>query len=91
MFFYLEGNLTLKEKISKSYIVPIEKLNFNKACLDYIKEVKNHHRVVYLISGSHQLLVNQIDSHLKFFLSHLVQKLILIWLVKIKLNLLRRT
>ena len=45
----------------------IEKLNFNSAALDYIRDVKNHHRVVYLISGSHQLLVDQIDRHLRIF------------------------
>jgi phosphoserine phosphatase len=72
LFFYLivfffKGKSYLKEKISKSYIVPIDKLNFNKAAFDYIKEVKNRHRVVYLISGSHQLLVDQIDRHLRIF------------------------
>ena len=45
----------------------MEKLNFNEGSLEYIKNVKNHHRIVYLISGSHQLLVNQIDEHLKIF------------------------
>ena len=65
--FLFKGKSYLKEKISENYIVPIEKLNFNKACLDYIKNVKNHHRVVYLISGSHQSLVNQIDKHLSIF------------------------
>ena len=35
--------------------------------MDYIKDVKNRHRVVYLISGSHQLLVDQIDRHLRIF------------------------
>ena len=65
--FLFRGKTYLKEKISKEYIVPIEKLNFNKASLDYIRDVKNHHRVVYLISGSHQLLVNQIDKHLSIF------------------------
>lgn len=65
--FLFKGKSYLKEKISKNYIVPIEKLNFNKASLDYVRNVKNHHRVVYLISGSHQSLVNQIDRHLKIF------------------------
>ena len=65
--FFFKGKSYLKEKISKNYIVPIEKLNFNNAALDYIKDVKNRHRVVYLISGSHQLLVDQIDRHLKIF------------------------
>ena len=67
IIFLFKGKSYLKEKISKNYIVPIEKLNFNEAVFDYIKEVKNRHRVVYLISGSHQLLVNQIDNHLRLF------------------------
>ena len=67
IIFLFKGKSFLKEKISENYIVPIDKLNFNKASLDYIKEVKNRHRVVYLISGSHQLLVNQINNHLKIF------------------------
>ena len=65
--FLFKGRSYLKEKISENYIVPIEKLNFNKASLNYVKDVKNHHRVVYLISGSHQSLVNQIDKHLNIF------------------------
>ena len=65
--FFLKGKSYLKEKISKNYIVPIEKLNFNDAALNYIRDVKNRHRIVYLISGSHQLLVNQIDKHLRIF------------------------
>ena len=65
--FFFKGKSYLKEKISKNYIVPIEKLNFNTASLNYIKEVKNRHRVVYLISGSHQLRVNQINEHLRIF------------------------
>ena len=65
--FFFKGKSYLKEKISKNYIVPIEKLNFNNAALDYIKDVKNRHRVVYLISGSHQLLVDQINRHLRIF------------------------
>ena len=67
IIFLFKGKPYLKEKISENYIVPIDKLNFNSASLDYIKEVKNRHRVVYLISGSHQLLVNQINNHLKIF------------------------
>ena len=67
IIFLFKGKSYLKEKISENYIVPIDKLNFNRASLDYIKEVKDRHRVVYLISGSHQLLVNQINNHLKIF------------------------
>ena len=72
LFFYLiiflfKGKSFLKEKISTGFIVPFEKLNFNEACIEYVKKVKNHHRVVYLISGSHQLLVDQVNQHLKIF------------------------
>lgn len=67
IIFLFKGKSFLKEKISTGFEVPIEKLKFNQACLEYIKKVKNHHRVVYLISGSHQLLVDQIDQHLRIF------------------------
>ena len=65
--FLIKGKPYLKEKISKNYNVPLSKLTFNKNALSYIREVKNRHRVVYLISGSHQILVDQIDQHLKIF------------------------
>lgn len=65
--FLIKGKPYLKEKISNNYRVPIDQLNFNKSALDFIRDVKNRHRVVYLISGSHQLLVNQVDKHLKIF------------------------
>ena len=72
LFFYLvtfliKGKPYLKEKISKNYTVPISKLTFNRNALNYIRDVKNRHRVVYLISGSHQILVDQIDRNLKIF------------------------
>ena len=73
--FFFKGKSYLKEKISKNYIVPFEKLNFNNAALDYIRDVKNRHRVVYLISGSHQLLVDQIDRHLRIFFESFGTKL----------------
>ena len=65
--FIFKGKPYLKEKISRNFIVPIKELTFNKSALNYIREVKNRHRVVYLISGSHQILVDQIDQHLKIF------------------------
>ena len=65
--FLIKGKPYLKEKISKNFNVPLSKLTFNKSALNYIREVKNRHRVVYLISGSHQILVDQIDQHLKIF------------------------
>ena len=61
--FLVKGKPFLKEKISKNFTVPLNKITFNRSALKYIRSVKNHHRVVYLISGSHQILVNQIDQH----------------------------
>ena len=58
--FYLvllpfKGKAFLKEKISANFHVPFNELKFNMSALEYIKFVKNRHRVVYLISGSHGL------------------------------------
>ena len=65
--FLFKGIPYLKEIISRDYKVPIQNLTFNKSALDYVRDVKNRHRVVYLISGSHQILVDQIQEHLKIF------------------------
>ncbi|MDB0031767.1 hypothetical protein N9E32_00590 [Alphaproteobacteria bacterium] len=65
--FLFKGKPYLKEKISKNFTVPFANLTFNKAALDFIGEVKNRHRVVYLISGSHQTLVDQMDKFLNIF------------------------
>tara|TARA_B100000989_G_scaffold132296_1_gene98204 strand:+ start:1627 stop:2184 length:558 start_codon:yes stop_codon:yes gene_type:complete len=65
--FLIKGKPFLKEKISKNFIVPFNKLTFNKSALEYVRNVKKHHRVVYLISGSHQILVSQVNEHLKIF------------------------
>ncbi len=65
--FLFKGNPYLKEVISKDFRVPVENLTFNKGALDYVRDTKNRHRVVYLISGSHQILVDQIQEHLKIF------------------------
>ena len=65
--FLFKGKPYLKERISHNFVVPLDKLTFNKSAIEYIREVKNRHRVVYLISGSHQVLVDQIDNHLKIF------------------------
>ena len=67
IIFLFKGKPYLKEIISTDFRVPIESLTFNKSALDYVRDIKNRHRVVYLISGSHQILVNQIDNHLKIF------------------------
>ena len=86
--FIIKGKPYLKEKISRNYKVPISKLTFNKSALEYVRDVKNRHRVVYLISGSHQLLVDQIHQHLKIFFESFGTQIILIWWGKIKLSLL---
>ena len=65
--FIIKGKPYLKKQISKKFIVPIDKLTFNIGALEYVRDVKKRHRVVYLISGSHQILVDQIDKHLKIF------------------------
>ena len=65
--FLFKGKPYLKDKISKNFDVPFKNLNFNKAAFDFIKEEKNRQRVIYLISGSHQILVDQIDRHLNIF------------------------
>ena len=65
--FLFKGKSYLKEKISKNFVIPLADLTFNKAALDYIREVKNRHRVLYLISGSHQKLVDQMDKFFNIF------------------------
>ena len=65
--FLFKGKPYLKEKISKNYLVPFTNLTFNKAALDFVREEKNRNRVVYLISGSHQILVDQVDNFLNIF------------------------
>ena len=65
--FLFKGKPYLKYKISKNFKIPFEKLTFNKAAFDFIREVKNRHRSVYLISGSHQILVDQIGKYLNIF------------------------
>ena len=67
LVFLFKGKPYLKNKISKNFHIPFENLTYNKAAFDFIKEVKNRHRVVYLISGSHQILVDQMGKHLNIF------------------------
>ena len=67
LVFLFKGKPYLKYKISKGFKIPFENLTFNKAAFDFIREVKNRHRVVYLISGSHQILVDQMSKHLNIF------------------------
>ena len=67
LVFLFKGKPYLKDKISKHFDIPFESLTFNKAAFDFVREVKNRHRVVYLISGSHQILVDQMSKHLNIF------------------------
>ena len=67
LVFLFKGKPYLKNKVSKNYNIPFESLTFNKAAFDFIRDVKNRHRVVYLISGSHQILVDQMDKYLNIF------------------------
>ena len=67
LVFLLRGKPYLKEKISKNFEIPFENLTFNKAAFDFIREIKNRHRVVYLISGSHQVLIDQMGKYLNIF------------------------
>jgi len=66
--FLFRGKPYLKENISKNFTVPFANLTFNKAALNFVKEEKNKHTVIYLISGSHQILVDQMDKFLNHFL-----------------------
>ena len=68
LVFLFKGKTYLKDKISKNFIIPFENLNFNEAAFDFIRKEKKSNRVVYLISGSHQILVEQMDRHLNIFL-----------------------
>ena len=67
LVFLFKGKPYLKYKVSKNFEIPFENLNYNKAAFDFIREVKNRHRVVYLISGSHQILVDKMGKYLNIF------------------------
>lgn len=67
--FLFYGKAYLKEKISRNFRVPLNKIKYNKTCIKYILKAKNNERFVFLISGSHQTLVDQIQNHLKIFVA----------------------
>ena len=67
LVFLFKGKPYLKYKISKDFNIPFKNLTFNKAAFDFIREVKNRNRTVYLISGSHQILVDQMAKYLNIF------------------------
>src|SRR5210317_62180 len=62
LIFLFKGKPYLKYKISKNFTIPFDNLTFNKAAFDFIRNIKKRHRTVYLISGSHQVLVDQIAN-----------------------------
>ena len=66
IFLFL-GRPYLKKKISQNYNVDISKLKQNINCIEYIKEAKKNNRTVFLISGSHELLVKQINNQINLF------------------------
>lgn len=65
--FIFLGRPFLKAKISIEFKVDLSKLKINQHCIDYIKKAKDNHRLVYLISGSHQLLVDQVKNQTNLF------------------------
>lgn len=65
--FLFKGKSYLKDKISKNFDVPFENLTFNKSAFDFIRKEKNNKRIIYLISGSHQRLIDQMDKYLNIF------------------------
>jgi len=67
LIFLFLGRPYLKDKISRNYTVDLSKLKKNNSCIEYLKVAKNSNRDVYLISGSHQLLVDQISNQLNLF------------------------
>ena len=67
LLYFFKGKAYLKYNISKDFSIPFENLTFNKAAFDFIRGVKNRHRTVYLISGSHQILVDQMARYLNIF------------------------
>ena len=67
LVFLFRGKPYLKDKISKNFEIPFKNLTFNRAAFDFIRDVKNSHQVVYLISGSHQILVDQMGNYLNIF------------------------
>ena len=68
LVFLFRGKAYLKNKISKNFEIPFKNLTFNKAAIDFIRKEKKNNKAVYLISGSHQILVEQMDKHLNIFL-----------------------
>lgn len=66
IFLFL-GRPYLKAKVSKFFKLESCELNFNQACINYIRTAIHNNRQVYLISGSHQKLVDQINAKLKLF------------------------
>lgn len=65
--FILFGKPSVKFYVSKSFHINFDALHFNQPCLDFIKEAKDIGRKVFLISGSHELIVKTIGDKLNIF------------------------
>jgi len=53
------GKPNVKFHISKDYNINFDEIHFNQSCLDFIKTAKKVDRKVYLISGSHELVIKK--------------------------------
>ncbi|MAV82461.1 MAG: hypothetical protein CMI90_03225 [Pelagibacteraceae bacterium] len=62
--FFVYGIPGAKYYVSKNYAINLDNLTFNKACLNFINEEKLKGRKIYLISGSHIILINQFKNKL---------------------------
>ena len=65
--FIFFGKPSVKLYVSKNYKVNFEKIHFNSACLNFINEAKKTNRNVFLISGSQELVVKEIENKLNIF------------------------
>ena len=61
------GKPNVKHYLSKNYVVDFKRMHFNQECLRFVNDAKSLGRKIYLISGSHQLLINQFKNKLVIF------------------------
>ena len=65
--FILFGKPGVKFYVSKNFYINFNTLHFNQSCLNFVKEAKTLGRKVFLISGSHELIVRIIGERLDIF------------------------
>ena len=65
--FLLFGKPSVKFYVSKNFDVNFGELHFNHACIEFIMESKKLGRKIFLISGSHELIVKVIGDKLNIF------------------------